>query len=333
MVTKSVTITEEEILSRIERLLEMMTLVKAKGDRFTVQEMADRFGVSRRTMLRDLHALSGMGVPLASTPGPGGGYNLAFPGRTVTLALDASEALSLILAYEALLEDAPSPFSEHSISAITKLRTVLSPDVVRELELLRDRVAVVGIQRIYEAPFLSSLLQAAREQVHLRIDYESRAINSRSERLIFPYGLIAALGFWYCACYDYKRQAHAWLRADRITAMRRAEELKPRAPITLQEWLRETPKTDEEKVRLQARVSSGGMKHLDWSAFRDGLAHHADGTSKIDMQVPVSSLDFYARLFLPLGADVVVKSPTQLVTMLAAKAKQIVALYEGAASP
>jgi predicted DNA-binding transcriptional regulator YafY len=59
-------------MSRTERLLESITRVRARG-RFTVQAMADEFGVSRRTMLRDLHALSAMGVPLASIPGPGGG--------------------------------------------------------------------------------------------------------------------------------------------------------------------------------------------------------------------------------------------------------------------
>jgi predicted DNA-binding transcriptional regulator YafY len=62
-------------VSRTERLLELITQVRVKG-RFTVQEMADEFGVSRRTMLRDLHALSAMGVPLAAVPGPGGGYTL-----------------------------------------------------------------------------------------------------------------------------------------------------------------------------------------------------------------------------------------------------------------
>ena len=57
------------------RLLELMVRVQAKP-RFTAAELAKKFGVSRRTILRDLQVLSGMGVPLRSTPGPGGGYSL-----------------------------------------------------------------------------------------------------------------------------------------------------------------------------------------------------------------------------------------------------------------
>ena len=57
-------------LSRTARLLELLIRVQTKP-RFTAAELAEEFGVSKRTMLRDLNALSAMGVPLRSTPGPG----------------------------------------------------------------------------------------------------------------------------------------------------------------------------------------------------------------------------------------------------------------------
>jgi predicted DNA-binding transcriptional regulator YafY len=62
-------------LSRTARLLELLIRVQTKP-RFTAAELAEEFGVSRRTMLRDLSALSEMGLPLRSRPGPGGGYSL-----------------------------------------------------------------------------------------------------------------------------------------------------------------------------------------------------------------------------------------------------------------
>jgi predicted DNA-binding transcriptional regulator YafY len=57
-------------VSRKARLLEFLMRVQTKP-RFTAQDLAEEFWVSRRTMLRDLAALSEMGVPLRSTPGPG----------------------------------------------------------------------------------------------------------------------------------------------------------------------------------------------------------------------------------------------------------------------
>ena len=74
MVTADVTYLRgsEENVSRSTRLLELLVRVQTKL-RFTAQELAQEFGVSRHTMLRDLHALSGMGVPLRSMPRPAAG--------------------------------------------------------------------------------------------------------------------------------------------------------------------------------------------------------------------------------------------------------------------
>jgi predicted DNA-binding transcriptional regulator YafY len=314
----------EMCVSRTERLLELITRVRAKG-RFTVQEMADELGVSRRTMLRDLHALSAMGMPLAAVPGPGGGYTIPYRQRPVTLSLSADEALGLILSYEAVLRDAPSPFREPSVSAITKLRAALAPDVVRDLDRLRERVAVVGVARTYDAPFLADLLQAARDEVHLRIGYDSR--HGPSERLIFPYGLVAGLGFWYCACYDYRRGIHAWLRADRIRSLERVDALEPPAAMTLPEWLRRPREADSDALRLRAAVTARGMKELDWSAFGDALVQEEDGSGRIDMAIPTSSLDFYARLFLRLGREATIASPAELIAVLRREALAILSLY------
>src|SRR5215217_2115046 len=101
-------------LSRTVRLLELMVRVQAKP-RFTAAELAKEFGVSRRTILRDLQALSGMGVPLRSTPGPGGGYSLPRGGRRLSPSLTVDEALGLIVSYEALLRYPVHPFSSEGI--------------------------------------------------------------------------------------------------------------------------------------------------------------------------------------------------------------------------
>src|SRR6476469_9593243 len=123
-------------MARTARLLELLIALQRK-QRFTVQEMADAFGVSRRTMLRDLHDLSAMGVPLAATPGPGGGYTLIRSQRQLPLALTVNEAISIIVSYEAFLRYAASPVAPESLSVVTKLRAALPPDSVQEIDRIR----------------------------------------------------------------------------------------------------------------------------------------------------------------------------------------------------
>lgn len=64
-----------ERMSKTSRLLRLWLTI-SKRKRFTVDQLATEFGVSYRTMLRDLNELSRMGVPLYSEPGKNGGYSL-----------------------------------------------------------------------------------------------------------------------------------------------------------------------------------------------------------------------------------------------------------------
>jgi predicted DNA-binding transcriptional regulator YafY len=319
---------EEETMSRTARLLELLIALQQRP-RFTVQEMANDFGVSRRTMLRDLHDLSAMGVPLVATPGPGGGYGLIARQRLLPLSLTSDEAIGIILSYEALLSYAQLPFAAQSLSAITKLRVALPPDIVQELDRIRQYVVVLETERRYEAPLLPDLFRATLDGAHLRIVYDSRS--GVSERTIYPFGLYAASGFWYCACYDDKRGINLSLRADRLNEATRVEGLKRPACPSLREWLEMREQHAERPLRLRATVTERGMKQFDFSAlFGPSTTETRDGA--IDTIIPEAEIDFFAARLLPLGTDIVVESPPQLIEAMRTKAEEIAALYRGNAS-
>src|SRR5918995_6292374 len=226
-----------------------MVRVQARP-RFTAAELAEEFGVSRRTILRDLQALSGMGVPLRSTPGPGGGFSLPRGGRRLSPSFTVEEALGLIVSYEALFKYPVHPFSSEGISAVTKLRAALPKDAVSELDRLRQHVAVVEPAREYEAPLLAELLSAALDGTHLKVIYDSIR-SGTSERVIFPFGLYASAGFWYCACFDHKRSANVTMRADRFLAAERVEGFGRLSQVALERWPYDTGDADEERIRLR----------------------------------------------------------------------------------
>lgn len=60
---------------RIYRLLGLLSVL-AEVEHITVQELAVRFEVSRRTILRDIDTLNEAGFPVASRPGRGGGVSI-----------------------------------------------------------------------------------------------------------------------------------------------------------------------------------------------------------------------------------------------------------------
>ena len=62
-------------MPKTERLIELMMTIHTKR-KFTAGELAVEFGVSYRTVLRDLDELSALGVPIYSETGANGGYYL-----------------------------------------------------------------------------------------------------------------------------------------------------------------------------------------------------------------------------------------------------------------
>ena len=312
-------------MSRTARLLELMIRVQARP-RFTAAELAEEFGVSRRTMQRDLAALSGMGVPLRSTPGPGGGYSLPRGGRRLSHSLTVDEALALIASYEALLRYPVQPFSTQGLSAVTKLRAALPKEVVAELDGLRRRVFVSGPARDYEAPFLGELLSAALDRTHLKVAYDSIE-SGITERVVFPYGLYASQGYWYCACYDWRRGKNVPMRADRFLSVEKVQGFEPPPDLSVHSWWSATRHAVGEKLRFRARVTERGRKSFELTSLFGAVSPCEGGGGTVETEIPRSEIDYFASRLLSVGTDVVVDSPPELAEAIENKARQIVRLY------
>ena len=138
-------------MNRIERLAAVLLLLQERPH--TSDEIARRFEVSRRTILRDVQALSEMGVPVIAREGPGGGYSLASDYHTEPLPLTRNEAFLLLLALDALRRLSDLPFKREMASLETKLRALLPQG---ELSGAHDLLANIGVDvpvRKQRAPF------------------------------------------------------------------------------------------------------------------------------------------------------------------------------------
>ncbi len=312
-------------MARAARLLELLIRLRTTP-RVTAQELADHFEVSRRTMVRDLRTLSDLGVPLVAAPGPGGGYRLARDQRLTPLALTMGEALGLLLSYEAFLRDAPSPFAVENLSAVTKLRATLPPDIAREVERVRRHVAVIARPPGAPAPLLGDLLQASLDGVHLRVVYDSRS--GMAERVIFPFGLFLANERWYCTCHDDTRGRTISLRADRVVSLARVEG-RDRPPHVSPADGRDVVHHDEgQDLPLRVILTARGTKSVGPHPWYGQLRADAQGSGVIEGTIPRSEIDWYATQLLALGVEAVVEAPPELIAALDQHLQAIAALYQ-----
>src|SRR6266849_10370727 len=173
---------------RADRVLAMLLLLQARG-RLTASELSARLEVSKRTVYRDVDALSAAGVPVHADPGPNGGIELMRGWRTDLTGLTGPEV-------EALFTSAAGPAFE---SAMGKLAAALPGEGGRRAGRIRERLLVDSAgwgRRTAVSPHLRVVQDAVFGDQRLHLRYrraEARAV----ERDVDPLGLIIKAGVWY----------------------------------------------------------------------------------------------------------------------------------------
>ena len=317
-------------MSKSRRLLEALDLVRRRKS-ITAPELARDLGVSRRTALRYLQELSELGIPLASGPGPHGGYTLIRDNTLPPVTFSVDEAVALFFAYRSLTSYRDLPFEADAGKALEKLYDELPAGARRRVDGLRDRFAFQVEDRHLPLPCLAPLLLAAVEGAVLRIDYRSsRGVEPRH---IQPVGVYAQNGFWYCPAYSFERDAMRLFRVDRVLDATRSDSPAPRTDIralTLDSYYQEFVHPRAQFVHLHVRLTAEGIRLLGW---REGLQVAEDGMGEIHTRIEAEDVPFFARQFALLAGDAVVVEPESMRRDIADLARRLLAAYGEASSP
>ena len=176
---------------RASRLLRMLLLLQNRG-RLTSAQLADELEVARRTILRDVDALTEAGLPIIVHQGNQGGIELGFNYRTrlTGLAADEAEAMAMILT-RPMRELDDLGMADAAGRARSKMLESF-PDTVRahvECALRHFEVRQAAGEDI--DPRISALADAVRTARIVRI-----RVSSKSPRIVHPVRLIAEDGSW-----------------------------------------------------------------------------------------------------------------------------------------
>ncbi|WP_312475187.1 YafY family protein [Neobacillus sp.] len=313
-------------MSKAKRLNEMIMMVNRKK-RFTVRELAQEFGVSKRTILRDLQELSEMGVPLYSEAGPHGGYQVLNERILPPIAFSEDEAISIFFAIHALRHYISLPFDTEYESIKKKFYLNLSGDIRDAIDKMKDRVDFVSVYQQEKIPFLKRLLEASIEQAVLIIKYEKNGeITNRS---IQPIGIYANGGKWYCPSYSFFSKDYRVFRCDRIKSVEGDEN---NHPIDLSNIYLKNRfsliNTKEYTYQLNVELTNKGVemyKSEKWANIE--LSKREDGTGILKGNISKSDIYFFCNYFITFGEEAFIKSPSELIECTKEKLIQILNQY------
>ena len=201
-------------MQRTERLFAIAEVLRGRRSGVTAQELADRFGVTLRTIYRDLASLQAAELPVRADRGRGGGYALAHHYSLPPVNFSAREAALLLSAGRHLANMRVLPFIATLESALDKVQAALSKSAQRELLQQLDALVFLGVP----APAVSEDVRAALEQAWfehrpLRICYEGRIA---SERRVRVRQILMERGVTLLNCNDLDNGEPRQFRLDRI---------------------------------------------------------------------------------------------------------------------
>ena len=195
---------------KIDRLIGILSILLQR-DKVTSIELAEKFEVSRRTILRDIESINMAGIPIVSKQGQGGGISI-MNGYKIDSTLLSSGDMQAILSGLRSLD---------SISGTNRYRQLmekLSADDVTSVNA--DNHIIIDLSSWYKSAIAGKieLIKQAIEQRHL-ITFRYFSPNGESERRIEPYHLVFQWSAWYVWGYCTERQDYRMFKLTRITEL------------------------------------------------------------------------------------------------------------------
>ncbi|SBS74137.1 YafY family protein [uncultured Microbacterium sp.] len=218
-------------------------------------ELADRLGVTERTVRRDVERLRELGYRIESSPGAAGGYRLEAGSALPPLLLTDDEAVAMAIGLRVAASQRLVSGPETTLTALAKLEQVLPMPLRRRVTALAEAVQPAGLNAgaAVSGEVLGELALACRDHERVRFTYTS-ATGEVTRRRVEPHALAPADRHWYLLCWDLEKADWRTFRVDRLADVDHTRVLFTPKPLTSEEieefvlvarsWVRQAVEAD-----------------------------------------------------------------------------------------
>ncbi|EOI5729400.1 helix-turn-helix transcriptional regulator [Cronobacter malonaticus] len=219
-------------MTRTQRLLELLQLLRSHRYPVTAATLAERLDVSVRSIYRDIETLKMQGVEIEGSTGIG--YILQSDYHLPPLMFDAHEVDALMLGLHWVMRHTDPQLEAAARNAVAKIHAILPENLAQHIRYPSLMVPPPGNDSSLR--FLADIRQAIHQRRKLELVYTDKD-GAASSRLVWP----IALGFFdairMLACWCELRQAFRHFRIDRMQQVIISEQSCPQSRYKLlKEW-------------------------------------------------------------------------------------------------
>lgn len=308
---------------KIDRLVSIIMILLNK-ERIGAQELADMFEVSPRTIYRDIDTINMAGIPIRSTSGVGGGFEI-MQNYKIEKSVFSTADLSAILMGLTSLSDMVR--GDELINALAKVKSFIPADRAKDIELRANQIRIdlsawMGNRNIQL--YLEIIKTALQESRLLSFEYVAHRGN-KTTRTVEPYQLVLKNSHWYFQGYCYKRNDFRLFRLSRISNLQiEKETFMPRdfqkTSLDFEEIFETVP------IRIKLRIHKSVMDRvLDYCSYEHFSS--ADDEYYI-VDFPFIENDYNYDILLSFGSKCECLEPLHIRTEMKRKIHDLAAIYK-----
>lgn len=308
---------------KIDRLVSIIMILLDK-ERIGAQELADLFEVSPRTIYRDIDAINMAGIPIHSTPGVGGGFEIMQNYKIDKKIFSAADLSAILMGLSGLSNMIRG---EELINALAKVKSFIPADRAKAIELKVNQICIdlspwTGSRNIQL--YLEIVKAALQESRLLSFEYVAHHGNI-SSRIVEPYQLVLKSSHWYLHGYCHKRNDFRMFRLSRMSNLQIQEKT-----FIPQEYQKpaldfaEVLETMQTKIKI--RVHKSIMDRvLDFCTYEH---FSPDCEEYYIVNFPFIENEYYYNILFSFGDKCECLEPLHIRAEMKRRIQKIAALYE-----
>jgi len=303
-------------MNRLERISAILVKLQSRPV-VTAQDIADQFGVSLRTVYRDIRSLEEAGVPVCGEAGYG--YSLVEGFKLPPLMFTTEEALSFLMAEKLISHQTDGDTYEVFRSGMDKIRAVLK---ATEKDILHNFDQYIRISGPYNSPptvmgnVLQPLLKSVLNKKQITIEYKAGYNYEITCRTIEPQGIFFMSGSWYILAWCTLRSDYRTFHLGRVLNVTPTQQDFEKKHPSLEELI-PAIYYNEVEIDVQLRVHRDMARDMGRTKYTYGLYdEQPDGEYHYIQKYEVSSLEKFGRWFLMFADKAEILNPPELKSVV-----------------
>lgn len=226
-------------MSQLPRLISILTLLRSKR-LLTASELSKKYGVSLRTIYRDIRKLEEAGIPVYTIEGRG--YSLVDNYTVAPVQFTEKQANALITAQHVISQSKDASFVTDFNEALTKIKSVFKTSIQTKSELLSDKIHVFNWHyEDFSSDALSEIQLAITNFNFVEINYQKVNQEGTSFRKIEPCAMYSTNNKWILIAWCHLRKSLRAFRIDRIRHFKILEEHFEDRKFNIQDYFNSCP--------------------------------------------------------------------------------------------